>query len=164
MAKGLEWTPKQTEVAELLRGGADRQAIIAKGYSKTMVSRVENALKTGLKQAETKKQATQESTRGETHIRPRTVESVGVGEILIEPADWRVNQYGGFLILNTYEHARKVFGYNGTVGDFICDSTQIIRMMMGLDLVSTEYLIHKEDDNGRREEAGQGAGVPAEVR
>jgi len=39
---------------ELLRGGADRQASIAKGYSKTMVSRVANAIKTELKQPETK--------------------------------------------------------------------------------------------------------------
>ena len=56
--KGLEWTPKQQEVAELLRGGADRQAIIAKGYSKTMVSRVANAIKTELKQPETKPKQT----------------------------------------------------------------------------------------------------------
>ena len=53
MAKGLEWILKQQEAAELLRGGADRQAIIAKGYSKTMVSRVVNAIKTKLKQPET---------------------------------------------------------------------------------------------------------------
>lgn len=168
--KGLEWTPKQVEIAVLLRGGADSQAVIAKGYTKTMVSRVGKALKSGQIppganpeiKPETPKQELP-STRGETHIRPRSVESVGVGEILIEPADWRVNQFGGFLILSTYEHARKIFGYSGTVGDFLCDITQIIRTMMGLDMVSTEYLIHKEDDNGRRE-ASEGSGVPAEVR
>ena len=43
--KGLEWTPKQVGIAELLRCGADPQAIIAKGYSKTMLSRVANATK-----------------------------------------------------------------------------------------------------------------------
>jgi hypothetical protein len=35
----------------IVAGGADRQAIIAKGYSKTMVSRVVNAIKTELKQS-----------------------------------------------------------------------------------------------------------------
>ena len=39
-------------------GGADRQAIIAKGYSKTMVSRVANAIKTELKQPEIKPKQT----------------------------------------------------------------------------------------------------------
>ncbi len=52
--KGLEWTPKQVEIAELLRGGADSQAVMAKGYSKTMVSRVANAIKPELKQPESK--------------------------------------------------------------------------------------------------------------
>jgi len=53
--KGLEWTPKQVAIAELLRGGADPQAVIAKGYSKTIVSRVANAIKaeTNLNQPET---------------------------------------------------------------------------------------------------------------
>lgn len=171
--KGLEWTPKQAEIAVLLRGGADPQAVIAKGYTKTMVSRVGKALKSGqappginpeIKPETTPKQELA-STRGETHIRPRTVESVGVGEILIEPADWRVNQYGGFLILSTYEHARQRFGYEGTVGDFLCDACQVVRKVMGLDIVSCEYLI-KEDENGREPESGeetsQGAGIPGE--
>jgi len=52
MARGFEWALKQQEAAELLRG-ADHQAIIAKGYNKTMVSRVVNAIKTELKHLET---------------------------------------------------------------------------------------------------------------
>jgi len=48
--KGLGWTPKQVGIAELLRLGADPQAVIAKGFSKTMVSRAANAIKAELKQ------------------------------------------------------------------------------------------------------------------
>ena len=51
--KRLGWTPKQVESAELLGSGADRQTIISKDYSKPMVSRVVNAIKTELKQPET---------------------------------------------------------------------------------------------------------------
>lgn len=165
MATGLEWTPKQTEVAELLRAGTDRQAVMAKGFSKTMVSRVAKAIKTELKPTETatkkEAEASPGSTLGESKIRTRTLDSVVVGEFIIEPADWRLNQYGGFLVLNTYEHARQKWGYTGTVGDFICDACQIMRLIMGLDMVSTEYLIKpKEDDNGRGE-ANQGTDVPA---
>lgn len=166
MAKGLEWNPKQQEVAGFLREGLDRKAIMAKGYSKTMVSRVATALKTQGKPSEIAKSeagAGESSTKGATIIRPRTLDSVVVGEFIIEPADWRLNQYGGFLVLNTYEWARQKFGYTGTVGDFICDACQIMRLIMGLEVVSTEYLIKpKEDDhNGRGEEASQGTNVPA---
>jgi len=48
--KGMEWTPKQVEVTELLQSGADPQAVIAKGFSKTMVLRVANAIKAEFKQ------------------------------------------------------------------------------------------------------------------
>lgn len=166
----ITWTDKQKEIAELLRGGASRQEIMAKGHSKTAVSRVATTIKAELD--EKRKQAGPEgkpqaeavpSTLGETKIRGRTLDPVVVGEFIIEPADWRLNQYGGFLVLNTYEWARQKFGYTGTVGDFICDSCQIMRLIMGLDMVSTEYLIKpKEDDhNGRGEQASQGTSVPA---
>jgi len=166
--RGLAWTPKQKEVADLLRSGLGSQAVIAKGYTKTMVCRVAKAIKSELKHPEItpkptpKQEVPATPPGGETHIRPRVVDSVGVGEILIEPADWRVNQFGGLLILGTYEHARNTFGYNGTVGEFLCDCTQIIRKIMGLDMVATDYL-WKEDNNGRRDKADQGAGVPAEA-
>ena len=170
----ITWTDKQKEIAELLRGGASRQEIMSKGHSKTAVSRVATAIKVELdekrKQAETDGkppagEAGLQSTQGETKIRTRTLDAVVVGEFIIEPADWRLNQYGGFLVLNTYERARQKFGYTGTVGDFICDACQIMRLIMGLDMVSTEYLIKpKEDDNGRGEEASQGTGVPANAR
>lgn len=162
--KNLSWTAKQIEVRDFLRQGLSPQEVVAKGYSNTMVGRVNKELKKlGIEPGKPPKE-TPSSTSGESHIRPRTLESVGVGEILIEPADWRINQYGGLLILGTYEHAKKIFNYAGSVGDFLCDVTQIFRMMMGLDMVATDYLVHKEDDNGRREQAGGGAGVPAEVR
>ena len=48
--KGSGWTPKQVGISELLRSGTDPQAVIAKGFSKTMVSRVANAIKAELKQ------------------------------------------------------------------------------------------------------------------
>lgn len=160
--KKLSWTPKQQEVREFLRQGLPPQEIVAKGYSKTMVSRVNTELKKSKTQDETKPPPSQPDPQSETHIRPRTLESVSVGEILIVPADWRINQFGGFLILSTYEHARRACGYTGTVGEFICDCTQIIRVILGLDMVSTDYLWQKEDDNGRRE-TSQGSTVLAAV-
>ena len=45
--------PETARGRGVVAGGADRQAIIAKGYSKTMVSRVVNAIKTKLKQPKT---------------------------------------------------------------------------------------------------------------
>ena len=45
----MEWNPQQIGVAKLLQAGADPQAVIAKGFSKTTVSRVANAIEGELK-------------------------------------------------------------------------------------------------------------------
>ncbi|MGQ9545930.1 MAG: hypothetical protein ACUVTR_02025 [Dehalococcoidia bacterium] len=157
----IKWTARQREIANLLKQGKTQKEIIAAGYKKATISRVRTALKAEEKEM-IKQGGTQNGTVpsiSDTRVRVRTLDPVEVGGIIIEPADWRINQYGGFLILNTYEHARKKYGYSGTVGDFVCDACQVMRKVMGLDLVSTEYLIKvKEDDNGRREEGQNNSG------
>ena len=167
--KGFQWTEKQKAIADRLRAGLSPQAVTAEGYNKKQVYRVkkELALKKEIKQANQANQANQAQSpdappKGETHIAPRFTSSVEVGQILIEPADWRVNQEGGLLVIGAYSHAKRVYGYNGTVGDFLCDCANLVRTIMGLDMVKTDYT-WKEDSNGRREEGDQGTGVLAEA-
>lgn len=49
MARKLEWTPKQTEVYRLLIQPIEFKDIIAKGFTKNMVSRVKGAIQEGQK-------------------------------------------------------------------------------------------------------------------
>jgi len=160
--KGFQWTEKQTAIADRLRAGLSPQAVTAEGYNKKQVYRVkkELALKE-IKQANQAPQSPDAPPKGETHIAPRFTSSVEVGQILIEPADWRVNQEGGLLVIGAYSHAKRVYGYNGTVGDFLCDCANLVRTIMGLDMVKTDYTW--KEDNDRREEGDQGTGVLAEA-
>jgi hypothetical protein len=170
--KGIRWTEKQKAIADRLRAGASPQAVMAEGYAKKTVYKIVNALKAELKPKQETKQETQhakqetkqetDSVRGQTHITPRFTSSVEVGQILIEPADWRVNQEGGLLIIGAYSYAKRTHGYTGTVGDFICDCANLVRLVMGLDPVKTDYT-WKEDTDGRREEGSEGTDVPAEI-
>jgi hypothetical protein len=170
----LSWTEDQLKIRALLEQGKSPKQCREAGYKKNTVSRVAQALRvekkekggeTGEKAGENKAGISPSgplaAPSSQTTIQSRSLEPVVVGSFIIEPADWRINQYGGFLILGTYEHARNAFGYTGTVGEFLCDCTQIIRKIMGLDMVATDYL-WKEDNNGRRE-TSEGARVLAQV-
>jgi hypothetical protein len=163
--KGLQWTSKQKQVAELLRQGLDPQAVMEKvKVSKATVSKVAKAIKAELKHPETTSKPGNdgEEPHGQTHLMPRVASEVSVGEILIEPADWRVNQEGALVIIGGHRQAKQRYGYTGTVGDFLCDCVNIVRTFMGLDLVTTDYF-WKEDIDGRREQTSQGTGVLAQV-
>jgi len=162
--KGLQWTSKQKQVADLLRQGLDYQAVMEKiKVSKATVSKVHSAIK-GEKHPETtsKPDSNGDQPHGQTRIMPRIASEVPIGEILIEPADWRLNQEGALVIIGGYRQAKQHYGYTGTVGDFLCDCVNIIRTFMGLELVTTDYF-WKEDIDGKREERNQGAGVLAAV-
>lgn len=180
----LKWTPKQKEVLALVKQGKTRKEAIEAGFGRSTYDRVKREYARGVDPGEKKERKraakpktpaappasypasplaeTREQFRPETNVRIRTLDPVEIGALLIEPADWRINQYGGFLILNTYEHAREVFGYGGTVGDFLCEAVQVLRKAMGLDLISDVYLMKEEVDGGRKED-GEGEGVLAEA-
>lgn len=171
--KGLQWTAEQTEIANRLRSGASPQAVMAENHKKSLVYKVKKAIKDELKELRNNPQTTRKPESAveqppapQTRILPRVTSEVSVGEILIQPEDWRVNQTGGLLILGCYEHAKVTYGYAGTVGEFLCDCVQIVRKFMGLDMVGTDDYLWKEDNNGRRDkhETGQGADLLAEVR
>ena len=169
MGRQITWTPKQTEVANLLRQGKTTKELQQSGYSEATVKRVRSAIKDELAELKRKQQAPPTpppvlpGSGPQTHIKPRTLEMVQVGALLVEPADWRVNQYGLFLILNTHDQAKQKFGYEGTVGEFLCDAIQMVRKIMGLDLMEFQYFI-KEGDNGTgtAEKATEGGGVSQE--
>lgn len=159
-----------------MRAGHDPQAVIAMNHSKSTVYKVHQAMKKELKNLGkhpgTKPQTTPHTSLKteppteppplQTRIIPKVTSEVSIGEILIEPEDWRVNQFGALLILDTLGESRRKFSYGGTVGEFICDCINIIRKLMGLDMSVPNYL-WKEDDNGRRPQ-GEGSAVLEEVR
>jgi len=170
MSRQITWTPKQTEVANLLRQGKTLKEVQQSGHSVATIKRVRSAIKGELEELKRSQQApptpppTPPGSLPPTRIKPRMLDLVQVGSIIIEPADWRINQFGAFLILTTYEIAKQEYGYEGTVGDFICDAVQVLRKIIGLDLMTFDYLI-KEDGNGTEpgEETSQGAGVSQEA-
>lgn len=166
--KGIQWTDKQKAIRARLEAGLSPQAVIAEGHNKKQVYKVVKAIKAeqgtsqGAKQETPGKPPPGGSTQGETRIAGRVANEVEVGQILIEPADWRVNQEGGLLIIGAYSFAKRTYGYSGTVGDFLCDCANLVRIIMGMEKVNTDYT-WKEEDNGRTEERSEGASVLAEA-
>lgn len=149
----------------MLDRGSTTKDILAAGHSKATLSRVREGREKKRKQAEKKvaderRLQDQKPTEQDTPVRPRSLEPIVVGGLIIEPADWRINQYGGFLIMSTYELSRQRYGYEGTVGEFLCDAIQILRKIMGMDIMPFQYL-QEVGDNGARQEASQGGGVSA---
>lgn len=171
----IRWTPAQRQIYEYLKSGLHINDVVAKGHGRSNVSRVNREIKEGKGPPEPSpapppaEQITRTSTPSgsvnepETRVRIRTLNPVEVGGLFIEPADWRINQYGGFLILSTHAHAREVFDYGGTVGDFLCDAVQILRRLMGMDVMSFDYLNKEDHDNGGGEEDGEGTELLGEV-
>lgn len=166
MSRQITWTPKQKEIADLIRQGKTTKEIIEAGHGRATIERVRAALKKEQKEAEDKRRQAgggPPSNPPGTNVRTRTLDPVEVGGLLIEPADWRINQYGAFLILTTHDIAKQKYGYEGTVGEFLCDACQVLRRIMGLDVMSFEYLL-KEDGNGTEpgKETNQGTRVSTE--
>jgi len=175
----LVWTPKQREIYSKLQSGLSPKDILAQGYGRTSVYRVKNYLDAGKGPDSSGNGQNKDVSPGrplsspsgsplgehqyDSRVRIRTLDPVEVGGLYIEPADWRINQYGGFLIMNTHNFAREKFGYEGSVGDFICDAVQVLRTVMGLDIMSFEYLIKEDNHGGGEEESDQGGNIPEEA-
>jgi hypothetical protein len=153
--KTIKWTDKQQEVNTLFDQGKTRQEILQAGYAKTTIDDVIAARKAAKKEREEREKPPPPPPPNP--IRPRVLDLVQVGGLFIEPADWRITQYGVFLIMNTHDQAKRSFGYEGTLGEFLCDCVQAMRNFMGIELMAFDYFI-KEGDNGRTEE-GQSGGV-----
>jgi len=178
----VTWTKLQREIAALIQEGKTDAEIKAMDYGGTSIHRVRKALaagntpgaakgKLGRPASESPKQTPSESPKqplqrppdpsfpSDTRVRVRTVDPIEVGGLFIEPYDWRINQYGGFLITNTYEAIKEGFNYGGTLGDFLCEAVQIVRKIVGLEMVSDNYLLKEEPPNGGGETEVEGQGV-----
>lgn len=157
--KNIRWTDKQKEVAALLDQGKTRKEIMEAGYSRGIVDHVLPIWK-ALNKKVPKKEVSSTVTKPMDVIRQPVLDLVQVGGLYIEPANWRINQEGVYLIMNTHKKAKEMFGYEGSLGEFICDCVQAMRDLMGVDLMAFDYyLTLKEGDNGRGNEEGQGSGA-----
>jgi hypothetical protein len=52
---------------------------------------------------------------------------ITVGRITITPENWGMTQEGAILIIDTFNKAKKDIGYDGTIGEFICDVMKVYR-------------------------------------
>jgi len=103
----------------------------------------------------------------ETRYRIDTSQPVTVGQLQVLPEDWRISQYGVFLILDTFHRTKEEIGYDGSIGRFILDVFRFYRMFMqyaalpevGPDV--EDYTPKEVSDNGdgRGEEADSRLGV-----
>jgi hypothetical protein len=177
----IRWTKAQREILTFLRQGFRVNDIVSKGYGRSNIERVNREFKLGHvpppipgepggpagppnDTVATTTSSTASDGTPETKVQIRTLPPVSVGEIFIEPSDWRINQYGGFMIMNTHALAREKYGYTGTVGEFLCDACQVLRQLMGVALMSFDYLIKEDEDNDNgSKEGSEGAGIHEEI-
>ena len=134
----MKWTKAQKEVAALVQQGRSFSEIVESGYSKHMVSRVMAALKAG--------ESPQSPASGKT---ASAQTGVAVGSLVIQPEDWRISQHGAYLLLDTYYLTKQDIGYEGSIGEFICDICQFYRQM-------THYVELQEVGPALIEEGGDG--------
>ena len=178
----IRWTKAQREILTFLRQGLRVNDVVAKGYGRSNIERVHREFKRGTvpppipgeeedgaqpgNDSEGAKNTSPTGTEGETSnkVKIRTLNPVSVGGIFIEPADWRINQYGGFMIMNTHALAKEKFGYTGSVGEFLCDACQILRTLMGGTAMPFDYLIKEGEDNDNgSEEDSEGTDIHEEI-
>lgn len=161
----IRWTPKQREVLNLIDKGLSDDEIREQGHGTSTIRRVKRNLKMGWLPPPETPEGSGSGARGAAPpsvnldhpppLREKTYETVTVGEIVIEPLVWRIGQYGGFLILNTYAYAKQNYGYSGSVGDLLCDACQVLRRAMGQDVLPLEQYTKEEPTNGGKE-TGEG--------
>jgi len=150
----LKWTDLQREIATLVGEGRTFDELVEMGYTKSVVSKVLNAIKSGQKLPENQERS--ENVYRELNRKPRTENQkrtkpatqptsragvptapVTVGKITITPENWGFTQYGAILVLDTYNKAKRDIDYSGTVGDFICDMCEFYRRI--LNYTEVEY-------------------------
>ena len=142
-------TKLQVEIASKLKELGSQKAVVELGYNKGTVSKVAKKLKGGWKP-----EVVETSENGNLETTPPTTQngrSITVGKITIKPENWSLNQYGAILILDTYNKAKRDIGYEGTIGDFICDIFEFSRRI--LNYKEVEYLGASEG-RGSTEEDG----------
>lgn len=162
----LKWTKLQREIAAKADEGKTLDDIVEAGYTKSLVSKVLNAIKSGqvpLEEGEPRtenqepKGGKREPPKGGTPTTPITV-----GRITITPENWGFTQYGAILVLDTYNKAKRDINYGGTIGDFICDITEFYRRI--LNYKEVEYDRATSEGRGSTEEDGaEGAGAVGEL-
>jgi len=174
--KGLEWTPKQREIRALIEQGKTHKEMTDAGYSSSQLTAVSKELQAEARKRKKSEQGSGPSTApkkaaagGSINLDPLaprysvgSLEPMPVGEIQILPENWHINQYGGLLILDTYVRAKARLGYEGTVGEFICDVMQLYRVGAKYGAMPDDYLLIESarggDDGNGREETGEGSG------
>ncbi len=168
MAKkvNLTWTDLQKQIANAAEEGKTFDELVEAGFSKSVVSKVLNAIKAGQKLPDREEPRTEnrEPKGGKREPKgggqePRSSKSgtqtspVTVGKITITPENWGFTQYGAILVLDTYNKAKRDINYGGTVGDFLCDMCEFYRRIVNYKEV--EYVREAGDGGGSAEEDGR---------
>ena len=154
----LKWTALQKEIAAKISEGISFDDLVELGYTKSLISKVRNAIKSGQKPPEEGEPRTGNREHGpKNRVLPKgSGAPVEVGKITISPENWGMTQYGAILILDTYNKAKKDIEYTGTVGDFLCDITEFYRRI--LNYKEVEY-VGEASEGGRGTEEDGDAGV-----
>lgn len=190
--RGLQWTEPQREIATLARDGKGFQEIVDQGFTNSMTDKVLRGLKRGehppdwpgpitvthhepADSTETRPQQPKKQPPPSGSIEPAdhifktryridTDQPIAVGEIQVLPEDWRITQYGLFLILQTFYETKEEIGYDGSIGQFIVDVFRFYRRIMRYMELREVGPPLKEvtHGNGRGEEADTGGRVLAE--
>lgn len=152
----LKWTELQRELAAKVAEGKTFDELVQAGYTKSLVSKVLNAIKTGQKPSEEAELGTE--NREPTPEAPQKFGGrvVEVGKITISPENWGMTQYGAILILDTYNKAKRDISYGGTIGEFLCDICEFYRRI--LNYKEVEYARPTSEGGGGTEENG-GEGI-----
>ena len=162
----LTWTDLQKQIAAAAQEGKTFDELVEAGFSKSVVSKVLNAIKSGQELPKEDKPRTenQEPKGGKREPKGGSQEPgssksgaqtapVTVGKITITPENWGFSQYGAILVLDTYNKAKRDINYGGTVGDFLCDMCEFYRRI--LNYKEMEYVREAGDGRGSAEEDGR---------
>jgi len=155
----LQWTDIQREIASKAMEGENFEALVAGGYTPSLVSKVLRSLKSGqtlpILKPETENQELGTENREPAPKAPQKVggKTIEVGKITITPENWGFTQYGAILVLDTYNKSKRDMNYGGTVGDFICDMCELYRRM--LNYKEVEYARATTEGEPSSEENGR---------
>ena len=165
MAKtvNLQWTPLQRQTFDCITDETTLDGLVAAGFAKTSAAKVLKAYRAGQRPtvavppgSEDPPPGSEDSPPGTENPKPQKKGAVAieVGKITITPENWGMNQYGAVLILDTYNKAKIDIGYNGTVGDFLCDICEFYRRVLGYKEVKYDG---PSEGGGSAEEDGVGS-------
>ena len=58
---------------------------------------------------------------------------IEAGKITITPENWGMTQHGAILILDTYKRVQQDLIYGDTLGEFLCDTVQMLTRIVDYD-------------------------------